>query len=662
MAHANPLTTSPVRVSLPVQERDRDIDRASSNCAHNQLIKKEIRIVHAAEKGSHSGLKLTACKAGIIALMILFCWLWCPIGAVARLYQEWNNPIPAVVEKLGKERHKAALKVLNWRVHSESLITFDQMTRPQFLKGNQGKLAPTAAKELTDQVVKIQLLLKQPPETGFHDYMQRVREEINIALKMPGYKALKTDERNPSVHFLHGLVMAISHAAEGQAIIQEFGNEKVEKCLDAHPELQERGGEFSWGQLGKILHHSRKANTVLSKDGLGKVAWVAAHPQKAFAALFGETECGAKEYNAFQHGNAAIHAWDYNVYGLPVSFAFGPGPTQDAFFQAKLQFIENARGTTGKLYASFQQSLESTNHRAERERIDDLRTVSEENAQNLTFSILPLDGDIWKGKGAFASDNSPEKFHSKLSHHMLGQDPGNPAYRTIGEKGRDNGFFIPESTLTDDEVRNGLVASGNAFTGLAGGGSVFERIQQEKRGNEKLCKAMLLGAEAVLSVRALYKMGEKIQKNNPPERLEGWEKMLDDQLEGLKAKYTMGQACKQDVDRGVILNIVTRIYMLELQGVFLTREEVSALVGSVLLRAEMVDGRMILEDRAEALETFLELVGDRKGDFIEEIRAYCQGDSVEELSESEDLGDRPDHNDPHHNDPSPLPPPRLQEL
>lgn len=78
-----------------------------------------------------------------------------------------------------------------------------------------------------------------------------------------------------------------------------------------------------------------------------------------------------------------------------------------------------------------------------------------------------------------------------------------------------------------------------------------------------------------------------------------------------EGENSMGQACKQDIDRGVLVNILTILFMDQLAGKPLTDERIAQMVGIVLLRAGMVEDRRILEKRYEALSELLHFIAEK---------------------------------------------------
>jgi hypothetical protein len=86
----------------------------------------------------------------------------------------------------------------------------------------------------------------------------------------------------------------------------------------------------------------------------------------------------------------------------------------------------------------------------------------------------------------------------------------------------------------------------------------------------------------------------------------------------------MGQACKQDIDRGVLVNVLTILFMDQLEGKKLTDERIAQILGIVLLRPGLVDDRAILGKRYEALKEVLEYLS-KKPEALEQMKRHMLG-------------------------------------
>ncbi len=82
--------------------------------------------------------------------------------------------------------------------------------------------------------------------------------------------------------------------------------------------------------------------------------------------------------------------------------------------------------------------------------------------------------------------------------------------------------------------------------------------------------------------------------------------------------------CKLDIDRGVVLNVITRVYFQMAAGQSLTENNSSEIIGTVIGRAELVSGRTIIADRYQPLSDALRLIGGNEKNVREALNRYLQ--------------------------------------
>ncbi|MDN3506118.1 MAG: hypothetical protein P0S96_02700 [Simkaniaceae bacterium] len=111
-------------------------------------------------------------------------------------------------------------------------------------------------------------------------------------------------------------------------------------------------------------------------------------------------------------------------------------------------------------------------------------------------------------------------------------------------------------------------------------------------------KAHRLGLQTLIAVQGIFNMPE--------------------------GEHSMGQACKQDIDRGVLVNILTILFMDQLAGKPITDERIAQMAGIVILRAAMVDDRRILEKRYEALSELLHYIA-KKPEVFDPMKRHFLG-------------------------------------
>ena len=96
---------------------------------------------------------------------------------------------------------------------------------------------------------------------------------------------------------------------------------------------------------------------------------------------------------------------------------------------------------------------------------------------------------------------------------------------------------------------------------------------------------------------------------------------------GSQRELFFGQACKQGIDRGVIINVLTRLYIDGMNGVTIDEEYIKQTVGMVLLRPGMVDDRSMFMDRFEALSDMLHIIAETP-EFFDDLKEFFGETSV----------------------------------
>lgn len=435
---------------------------------------------------------------------------------------------------------------------------------------------------LHKQVQKIQAMVAEVVKPGHtHAHMQAVREEIDKALSLPSYQSSKGDEANPEIAFLHQAVCALTVKSEGMNEMEAHGARLMEG--------QER--EDGIKGLANALDSVVAKGSVFNKDSkIALLFWSIFHPQKAFTAFIGNQSGIGKYYNSYAHGNANIYLGYYQVNGKKVHFYQGPGPTGDRLFGAFLQHLENHGATHQQL------SLEQPGQAGEAERRLLQLDMKEAHPDTLSLLAMPLDGPAWKGTGPFSGEMDSSNYFDTLKDFVMTDD----AHRTMQrDRTEDNGFYFPKEAISDKELDDAFTFATTRFTEFEDNSSHFKDMDG-KREN----KARLLAFDTLVSVQAMFNYAK-----------------------GSKGEMSYSQACKQDIDRGVIVNVLTRVYIDGMNGVTIDEAYINQLVGMVDIRPEMVEGRIILMDRFEPLSDMLHIIAADPDHFFGKMKAFF-GDDV----------------------------------
>lgn len=456
--------------------------------------------------------------------------------------------------------------------NSEQAIEAMALKRQAAVKDAVGSLVITKGNTppaLFAQIRKIQGLLNKKKSGQTHAHMQAVRAELDKALALASYQKLKTDKSHPAVAFLHLAAHALVAQSEGMAEMEAHGAALLE------------GTERETGLKGLVsaLGHVVSDGSVFDKDSkVTFLFWALFHPQKAFAAFLGNDGDFGKSYNSYAHGNANIYLGHYEVRGTKMHFYQGPGPTGDRIFEAHLQHLKNSG------QKQLQHTLEQPGQAGEASRRLMQQAMAEAHKETMTLIATPLDGPAWNGTGPFEGVMQSIEYFAALEEYVMKDGahrkmPTNPA--------EDNGFYFPEEVISDSELEEAFDFSKRRFTEF----EVYSRHYQ-CMGAERQNKARLLAFDTLVSLQAMVNSAEG-------------------------GEMFFGQACKQDIDRGVVVNILSRVYIDGMNGVPIDVAYINQIAGMLHIRPEMVDDRAILMDRFEPLFDMLQILSENPGFFAD---------------------------------------------
>lgn len=462
--------------------------------------------------------------------------------------------ISSTVEDLGQERYWAVRGVLREIEHLNS-----------------------------PHIEEIRNLLKSvPPEGMAHDYMQMIRRKVSQALE-----GLDETDISDDRAFFEKVASVIQTQAVAVRPIRAYGEGAIAVTG------QTVSHSHSWERFGDLLDQALVKNGQFKRQGLNWVKYVLMFPEKALCGTYlgnASDQQLAENFNGYEWGNANTKIGSYEVNGKRIDFSLGPTVTGDRLFEAHLKQASR----DGVVH--FQHMLEHPSVQGEAFRRLKTKKIADEN-KNMFLLATPLDGAAWEGKEAFRHVKTSDEFHEALAAFLF-KEGRVSEMPSIDQRAQDNGFYIPENIMGENEIRELIGASRDACR-------VLERASHwNTMSHEEKCRVMLVVFNTLLSVKALANISAKNQK------------------------ITMGQACKQDVDRGVVLNVTTRLFTDALARKELDGQAVQELTGIVLTRAQMVDGRQIMDSRYNALKNLLKLMNDQQA-FLDAIRPAFNGHSFQ---------------------------------
>jgi hypothetical protein len=440
--------------------------------------------------------------------------------------------------------------------------------------------------KLANRIINVLCLIETPPHEGkYYQHMQLIREKIDKIVSMPVYQELAKGEKIAMIDFLQEAGYVLNTQTEGMSVIEEIGKEAVEGTI-ANGLIA--GETFSAKDLSAVLKQAIENTPGYRKDTLGQLLlWVVAHLKKAVYGFMDEfLTCGHRSYKPYKLDNTFIHIGDYIIGEKRVRFNLGPSVASDQVFEkAHLLFLRKHNK------AHYQHSLEQgKNKKGEMARSAIQNKIAQDNNE-FFYWRSPLDGDIWKGKRDFSNIQSVEDYHKKLGKEI--------------EKSRtaETGFDL-DSVFTQEDINEALQCSTQAFKALVPG-----QISLDPDENRRLSKAMLLGFTGFLAIRAMQNFGKKLKTMSEKQQ----EHVSQSIGEAIKQVLpSMGEACKQDVDRGIIINAVTRAFIELIDKGSFNEASVHQIVGMIKFRGLEVDDRVVLEDRLEAFLDLFNLIGGEK--------------------------------------------------
>lgn len=446
--------------------------------------------------------------------------------------------------------------------------------------------------EFKNSISQIQELIKTPPKdlNQWSKYRKNIQQLVCAALTHRIYQELKYWEFNPVVHFLHTASDIIHNHSEGMSAFEKFGTHLLTENL-----LEK---SYDYKKLETTLDQARIKSSTGSIDTLMKRIFSHAifHPYRTQASWQSPQAFSVVTYNAYDVGNYNAELGTYFVGKVGFQSSAGPNPSHDDYriFSAINQRNENLAQLSGnKRPASHTQVIleGGESHAGPKARRN---AISSKGKGFSTFSAiaLPLDGNAWKGKGTFKDIRTTQDFDHCLRDQMdeFGYREERPILKN---QELDTGFFIPNAAFSDEklaQVHDIFVKAFQHFEGT----SCWQALSKQN----DLAKTLLLGFNTILCLQYLIDVAEKHKKL--PVLI----------IDGLEIRPTFNLACKQGIDRGVILNMMLRMFVdaAAAKDFKVTASQIKQYNGYTTGRAASVEARKIQQDRYDALKNFISLV------------------------------------------------------
>lgn len=510
-----------------------------------------------------------------------------------------------------------------------------RLRRDQLIQNAKGLVeSRTSLKEreivkMIDRIIKIREKIETFHKKGSGD-LEGLRNDIKRILEMPIYQELEDDERCYAVNFLQVLTVKLLNT-NVEELLQTFGSRLIEDC-GVRIEGSVAPGEFSQvidtcitQEIGTFRNQNQTEDTVLGRAaGLIKmIFWRLAHPGVTIQSLK-SSFCSPKNYDSAK-GNPQFAAHCFCKGDKKIQSYYGPGPTGDPLDEHGLLSWCMKVGTFVVRY-NYQDASHSSEHKrlleaeALVERVSQRKTKIESRKQSfvkMPVQMVVCGFDTKNKRHPWTMDKkgvyTVEHFFSTFSDFFWGKDQegtlltGTQAKcrRIDPDRSEDNGFSIPEKTLSDDQLKLTLNYA-QQFCEKLSNTTYWIKLAETPKERERLTKVMHLVIDGFLAL-GVNQQGFASIPDQIPEGIDP----------ALMAFFSVG-ACKQDIDRGPIENTVLKLFdFLAQKGgsdLSLRSEEALSSLGALKGRALLVDGREIMESRLRILKDLLQCLDLLKDD------------------------------------------------
>lgn len=664
MTVASPQSLHPYPVLAPMTEvlerlvpEDLEQSREFALVAGPYVDKLDLEV--ATEAAQQHPWKVTLKKVGVIAALafgyiVATCLAFIPLICVGVARYCALSKIEEVRASLASSRFFALQSGLDSILEGTHIQKkFHEFTMDELVLACQATTALPLSDVLSfiEQVKTIERLLRVDPTSisDLHVYTQKIRSEIEKAIVSEVYQKAKSSKLNPCVTLIEVLSSKIRTASGGYESLVQFVQSQMGESY-----LRDRFGaqdHYNWGQIGEAIKDGLNAGYSIKRNNVvGTAFWSLAFPSNAYHSALGHLE--PLKYNSYEHGNADIPVWDYYLgregERVAMRFYLGPGPTGDHLLDAHLNRLEKMKDA-GCIF-ELRHNLQHANILGEESRLFELLRKEQEHPDTFRLFSTPFDGQAWKMKGAFQKFSNPSEFCLRYAKYAIAdnihdshqriEDIEGDAFRYYRQDWKnDNGFYIGPLVMTDQQFKAAFVHAGKAFQeiyetpqGRAYWDHTFLRKWElAKRypvpasyaaklgiihGKNRMGRMLQIAIQGFIAVGAIIKSLQDAGSQSALE--ERLNRKLDEDLK----MATFGQACKQDIDRAVVLNVITRLYFQLISGQPITERDVFSIIGTVVARAQLVDHRAILKVRLNPLIDILGFVGQNQDMLKNHLLAY----------------------------------------
>lgn len=519
------------------------------------------------------------------------------IGTTRRLYELCDPKSRALAQSVA-QMQADVLRAQLYTLRKVSSIYAQEISIPK----------STYSKELNTLIALIRSPVKKEKEP---ERMHQVRRQLRRLLQTEEYKAhWKTDRVD--VVYLQLLAQGLKTGARSGRSLENVGRYLQENYGDNTV----IGKPLSVRQFSKNVEQMYQKMPALHRTHwFWKIVWWCAHPLKSIHAVKAEgflrfLGFHPEIYNSYEHGNLEQCVGYFKYAHSRRAFFLGPGLGQDREIDCAFLEAQRKQGVT-----HWQHSLENSDNPGEITRLDAQSRISDHFPDTLVFHSSQLDGPCELGFGI--REDAPlfvRKYYTQLEKHLERQEGAAPFHDKPRVAPKDNGFTFDRRYLSVGDVKGALRAAYKIMNSSLRGCAHWRALSARRK-----ARTLLLTFEVLAKLKALLNM---MQIQTAPAQ------------GSLPAMHTSAEACKQDIDRGIVLNVLTQICIALLHGETISSELSELLTGMTFARALMVDGRAPIEHRLEGIPDFLKLISRTPAvqhHFITSLREFL-GEASDQLT------------------------------
>lgn len=437
-----------------------------------------------------------------------------------------------------------------------------------------------------------------------------IRALINTAMKTDVYQTLKNGSCK-GIEFLQKLSILFL-SAHGEQLFIDYGKQ----CLGEQTQTA-----YSFGQLADLLDPKVHTKMAFQKNGaVSSTLWALSHPFETINCINSHIfplEFYGHQQNPDLIGFTFTHPTNKSV---QIPFYYGPGPTGDLLYQDGVLVYLDKLNRQGIHVHELRMNYQSIDVSAEKQRCLEIRKQESQHADSLHLLSISFDNEAMKMHSEkWTNFEDPKAFMKTYKEYVFSEEHG--SYRnTLTETKKDNGFYVGPKVLEENVFEKAFDHSEKIFTNLSKNNAHWNAlIENGEKGKARLGRMMQLGTHALISLGAVINSLDDRQSS-----MEQINERLDLTLDQALLDSRVSGACKQDIDRGIVENIALRLYfrLLSNPGA-LSTDEVYSIAGSVLARARMVEGRLILRERYEVLSDLLHFIGSKNYDLSDLIKEFA---------------------------------------